>query len=469
MDFFYDEQIRRYLLQFIRLFSDLKIKEGPDSAGNIYFNRVPVRYADFHRMVGHIQRENSESTTLPSPLMTVWINSIERLDSRRQDPSFERQLEATEREYDKDSGSYTKNVGNRYSIKRHMPVPYMMNLRLDMWTTNTTTKLQLIEQILVLFNPTVQINQNDNPLDWSSVTEVTLQDIDFTNRSIPVGTESERDVASITFNMPIWINPPAKVTRRKVIDHIFTRTNLESDIDLEQETNNLILNPDSDGEFFETKEDFLTVVSPGNYRVAIGVDDAGDNEVMLLDENGNTSDDVTWNNLLISYGPQLFNDKEVSIRLITTVDNQESNEFFGTLERHPNDDRKMIVDIDEDSFPGVIDSVSPVNKVINPKRTYPGNGIPFPKGGEKYLVVSNSTDPLITPESKSPWGNITFSSNDIIMYNGAGWEVVFDATEEEDDQYVKDIDTGYILRFTGNDWIHGYFGEYKPGYWRIQF
>ena len=34
MLYFYDEQIRRYILQFIRLFSEFSVKMGKDDAGN---------------------------------------------------------------------------------------------------------------------------------------------------------------------------------------------------------------------------------------------------------------------------------------------------------------------------------------------------------------------------------------------------------------------------------------------------
>ena len=54
-----------------------------------------------------------------------------------------------------------------------------------MATSNTDQKLQLLEQILVLFNPALEIQQNDNPVDWTTITTVELTDIQWTSRSIP--------------------------------------------------------------------------------------------------------------------------------------------------------------------------------------------------------------------------------------------------------------------------------------------
>ena len=47
MDYWYDQQIRRYILQFIRIFDNFSIKVGKkDNSDSESFIRVPVRYAD---------------------------------------------------------------------------------------------------------------------------------------------------------------------------------------------------------------------------------------------------------------------------------------------------------------------------------------------------------------------------------------------------------------------------------------
>ena len=51
---------------------------------------------------------------------------------------------------------------------------------------------------------------------------VELDNINFSSRTIPVGTETEVDVATLTFSMPIFISPPTKVKKLGVITHIIT-------------------------------------------------------------------------------------------------------------------------------------------------------------------------------------------------------------------------------------------------------
>ena len=58
--FFYDEQIRRFLLQFARIFSNFSIEYGRNEEGtNHTLVRVPVRYGDSSRQASTIMQQNS--------------------------------------------------------------------------------------------------------------------------------------------------------------------------------------------------------------------------------------------------------------------------------------------------------------------------------------------------------------------------------------------------------------------------
>ena len=49
--YFYDKQIRRYIQQFIRLFSGFSVQMGKnEESGLPVFHKVPVRYGDINRM-----------------------------------------------------------------------------------------------------------------------------------------------------------------------------------------------------------------------------------------------------------------------------------------------------------------------------------------------------------------------------------------------------------------------------------
>jgi hypothetical protein len=48
--YFYDKQIRRYIQQFIRLFSGFSVQMGKNEESNLpVFHKVPVRYGDINK------------------------------------------------------------------------------------------------------------------------------------------------------------------------------------------------------------------------------------------------------------------------------------------------------------------------------------------------------------------------------------------------------------------------------------
>ena len=66
---FYDEQLRRYLLQFIRLFGGLHVQTGKGKDGTREFRKVPMRLADMNRQVAAIISNNSENTIKAAPFI----------------------------------------------------------------------------------------------------------------------------------------------------------------------------------------------------------------------------------------------------------------------------------------------------------------------------------------------------------------------------------------------------------------
>src|SRR6056300_1448311 len=224
MDFFYDGQIRRYVTQFMRIFIGFKFEAGDGKQ-----QTVPVMYGDLTRQVANIIRENSENKLPTVPRMACYITGINMDTSRLADPTFVSKVNIRERNsYVNEAGEtvYTGAPGKNVTVERLMPTPYVMTMKCDLWTSNTDQKLQLLEQIMVLFNPSFEIQTNDNYLDWTSLSVVYLTGTNFSSRSIPAGTETDIDICSMDFEIPMWISPPAKVKKlgvvRSIITNIFT-------------------------------------------------------------------------------------------------------------------------------------------------------------------------------------------------------------------------------------------------------
>jgi len=226
---FYDGQIRRYITQMVRLMSNFSYKDGKNQLVT-----VPVMYGDMTRQVANILRDNSENKIPSAPRMAVYVTGLEMDRTRLADSSYVNKLNIRERAYDEDGNEYLNTEGKNYTVERLMPTPYTLTVNVDVWSTNTDQKLQLLEQILMLFNPSLEIQTTDNYIDWTSLSVVNIDNVNWSSRSIPTGTESEIDVATLTFTTPIYISPPVKVKRLGVISDIITSIYDGSSIDLDE-------------------------------------------------------------------------------------------------------------------------------------------------------------------------------------------------------------------------------------------
>ena len=230
--FFYDSQIRRYIIQFIRMVSNFQVQFGQNSQGITALQRVPVIYGDSSRQASTIIRQNSENSLNSVPAMAVYISNLGYDRERVLNPTFVDTMSVRERYFDSSTGTYSTQQGDVINVQRLMPVPYKLTLKLDIWTSNTEQKLQLLEQLTTLFNPALEIQSTDNYIDWTSITYILLTDVQWSSRSIPVGADTPIDVATLTFDLPIYISGPALIKKfgviQKIIANIF---NADGNID----------------------------------------------------------------------------------------------------------------------------------------------------------------------------------------------------------------------------------------------
>jgi len=222
MDFWFNSQIRQYRLQFVRAFSNFSVMFGANGP-NPQLRRVPCRYGESTRIAATVVRGNSENVVLSCPFISCYITGFSMNPGRRQDPTFVEKTQVNERYYDEQKQAYTRQIGNRYTIEKYMPVPFDLTFDVAIWTDNIDIKEQLLEQILVLYNPQINFQTSNNSLDWTMLTVIELMDnVTWTSASIPQGTDTPIDISTLQFKVPIWLNPPAKVKTQKLIQEIVT-------------------------------------------------------------------------------------------------------------------------------------------------------------------------------------------------------------------------------------------------------
>jgi hypothetical protein len=442
LDYWYDEQIKRYLLQLIRIFSNFQVKEN--TKNGIKYNRVPARYGDASRMVASILRNNSENIINSAPFISVTIGSIQPARDRTHEPFLVDTQQVAERDFNVETGQYSSVQGNLYTTQRYMPVPYNMTLNVDIWTTNTDTKLQILEQIFVLFNPSIQLQSNDNPLDWSSVFEVELIDINWTSRAVPAGVDESLDIASLNFAIPIWISPPAKVKRQSIIQKIIADVHSTSNIQ------DLGYSEDYADFFGDINDTAEIIVTPSDYHLQI----TGSTAILV----NNAGVEQNWDDILLMQG-EITVTSLLKLNISNDSDNV-LNMVVGSISKNPLSESSLIFNLDTDTLP--TDTLDNVDKIINPKENYPGDGVLLAAAtGQRYLITE-SLDDIGYPN----WG-LDANENDIIQYNGSAWTVVFDSANIKSEEYTTNDFTSKQYKWTGSAWISSYEGEYNPGFWSV--
>ena len=451
--YFYDKQMRKYIQQFIRIFAGFQVAMHTNKEGNIVYQTVPVRYGDVSRMAAHIVRENSENVLQTTPFISCHVTGLETAPQSRTYAQYEETMPVYEKKYNEETGSYENEVGNVYSIKRHQPVPYTLTMQVDLWTSNTEQKLQLLEQILVLFNPTLNIHTNDNPLDWSTLSYVELISTTWSMRAIPSGVDDIIDISTLTFQLPILINPPAKVLRNTVIHTIIDNIDEVDDSGLD-----LLRAGGSYTPIFTSYQ----VVTMDQHKMKFTIDNAGNASAQLLSLSGSSLDSdgnlLDWKNVFKSFGE--FRDSVSQIRLVLSNDpSVTSNDIVGNIKLNTNNINLLDITLDSNTIPS--NTLTPVSAVINPQINFPGDGtLTASATGDRYLLTQD------TPGSNGIWA-ANAKKHDIIEYDGSNWNIVFDASTTNTVQYTTNLTTVDSLKWTGTEWINSFEGTYNPGFWRL--
>ena len=456
--FFYDEQIRRFLLQYIRAFSNFQVEYGKDRNGNTTLLTVPVKYGDSTRMVSSIIRENSENKIIPTPMISCYITGLTYNPERRQDPTFVDKKHIRMRKFDINTNTYNTQQGNAFTIERLMPVPYTLEMATDIWTSNTNQKLQLMEQILVLFNPALEIQSTDNYLDWTSLSYIELQQVQFSNRSVPVGVDKQIDIATLSFTVPIYLTAPAKVKKLGVINKIVASIFDDQGGIAEGVIDGQILM----GERMKFTPMNFGIIVLGNTIQILDRSETTTNKVDYSPLNDPPekvgTDDVSWAALINQYGEMQPGISQ--IRLETGG----SAEIVGTIAFHPSDPYKLLFTIQSDTIP--TNDLPAVDKIINPLRSAPDAGLATAATGQRYLIL-NAIGDADNTDGPDAWGDLVAGANDVIEYTGNKWEVMFDSSNESGIHYLTNSNTNLQYKYTGNEWVKSYEGEYRAGDWSI--
>jgi hypothetical protein len=440
-DYFYDGQIRRFITQIVRAFSGFQYMTGRRGDLAEQLKMVVCTPAKRNRQVAAIQQNLSENTLNTVPMITIDHTNLRFDNERLQNPNHVGKVQVYERARDPKTGLMTDKMGNSITVERLMPLPFIMDVQIDIWTSNTHQKHQLMEQILSVVFPTFAIQNSDNALDWTALTEFHPKDITWSSLTIPIGNDNALDIATITAEIPIWLTPPAKIKRQKVIEQIITNIN-EGVFD-------------DTGELVSSEPLSTEVTTPGDHHI-----DISSGVIKLLggsaNETNSEGDPFSWYQLFDSYGKP-FRPAETQLRVRYSLDDG-APEIIGRLQRSTQNNM-VEWQIDMDSLPR--NTMTAVTAVIDPNKSFPGQHLAAPATGQRYLLIDD------LPASHPEWGLLGARANAILEYKNNVWQIVFDGTPNDRIEYVLNSRSARQLRWDGENWTVAIDGTYAPGFWRI--
>lgn len=499
MQWFYDGQIKRYITQLVRMFSGFKYQDGTGRQVT-----VPILYGDLTRQVGAILRDNSENRVPSAPRMAIYLTRLELAKDRLADSTFVSKTHVRERAVSADGTEYLNTEGRNYTVEKLMPTPYTMAVNVDIWSTNTDQKLQILEQILMLFNPSLELQTTDNYIDWASVSVVYLDDINWSSRTIPSGTESEIDVATLGFSLPIYVSPPVKVKRLGVITDIITRIqdNVDSMEDTEptidistgfevDDAGNVISTETKVTESYpvntgadhddstrndSTRADSTSYTDSTNYPDSTNYTDSSelvpgapqpaysnvihtikinyrDTSLVISQNTGkivhaNGSGYGSWTTFLMKFG-RPFHPNVTQVRLKRS---DWPYEIVGLIDLDQSDNRVIHISWDLDTFPedthimGPFGNKTKIDYIIDPRRTNPQQ---FDLDQRPRILILNGIGDEINVDGADAWKSVhgedfIANANDIIEWDGEQWIVVYDSVNHLCVYSNEVIETVYV-------------------------
>jgi hypothetical protein len=498
MQWFYDGQIRRYITQTIRVFSNFVVKYGDGT-----LHQIPVMYGDADRQVASIMRNNSENKVNSIPRISVYVTELKLDRDRVADQTYVGKMHFRER--DIVDGSYTRTQGKNYTVERLMPTPFSLKMKVDIWSANTDQKLQILEQILVLFNPSLELQTTDNYIDWTSLSVLNLNDISWSSRQVPVGNSATGDpieVASLTVETPIWVSPPVKVKHlgviTKIIAGIYDKTVTSSSY-----IDGLGADPIAGTTTLtDLVSTVITTTIPynilvyGNQAKLLGPTEPVKPHEPTLDVTLKLGPDINWQ--------QMFNQHPGkytagSSRIYLTQPN--GTQIVGTFAVNPLDESILQINWNLDSLitntgidssgyldtnvthynaagsyrpnsPGTFDAI--INpQTYNPKRPLGSEQSDLSVSvGTRFLLVEDIGD-VNNVDGADAWksdtgADLVAMANDIVEWTGSAWHVIFNSSQETETMvWQTNIYTGVQYLWNGISWVKSFEGEYTSDKWKI--
>ena len=198
-----DDQFDRMIGQFTRAFSGFQVTDRGKPNG-LY--RVPVVYGAMDRVTAAmINKHGYFKSNRSLPIMAV-VNTgididVDRKQSNRHIDNITTEIK----------------VGSTESTQRIIGPPIKMNMEVSMMCSSKTELYQLLEQILLVFNPRLAVTLDDDKTNTDSVTEIELISLS-PEISYPLSTEQSTTICTLSFSFSTRLTYPNGTLNNLILD-----------------------------------------------------------------------------------------------------------------------------------------------------------------------------------------------------------------------------------------------------------
>lgn len=215
MQYFYHNMVRKYVVAFAHMFSDVKVQRRETNGTLLEEVKVPIIYATKKKMYYEIKQHPQDAplaiVNTYLPRMGFFISGMQYDSMRKFNNTIEFKFE---------DGSRLGYPG----------VPYNFTFELSVLTKNQDDMYQILEQICVLFTPdrTVTIKE------LNGIERDVSINLDAVNMSsiYEYGEDEERTVSvDLTFTLKGQFYPRIQTESDKLIHEVITQYSLNEDLD----------------------------------------------------------------------------------------------------------------------------------------------------------------------------------------------------------------------------------------------
>lgn len=213
-NFYYAKQLKRHHIQFMEIFSQMQVASGKnDYNSKSDIIHVPIKYGSADRVVAAIKANNNSNTMLRVPIMAAKMTGIDLAPDLFSGTGTE------------DRYTYLPLGGSVPDdfkvIYRRKHIPYRLTYELAILASNTDQQNQILEQILMIFDPLLQIQTSDAAFDASKITMVELKSISL-EENYPPGADKRFLLTNLTFESVFYAAAPYDI-RNEYIKKILMR------------------------------------------------------------------------------------------------------------------------------------------------------------------------------------------------------------------------------------------------------